>query len=92
VEDLIAKFVIGVSALGAGAYGMYRKVMADKRDDKTNTTTDAAWHQIIDALRDEVNRLSLRLVAVEEQNRKCEERNDELHLEIVELKKRLHFT
>jgi hypothetical protein len=92
VEDLVTKFVIGVSALGAGAYGMYRKIMADKRDDKTNTTTDAAWHQIIDTLREEVGRLSLRLVAVEEQNQKCEDRNDELHLEIVELKKRLHFT
>lgn len=91
MEDLLNKLAIGIFALGAGAYGMYRKVMADKRDDKVVSATDAAWHQVIATLREEVDRLSMRLVAVEEQNRKCEARNDELHLELVELKKRLHI-
>jgi chaperonin cofactor prefoldin len=52
---------------------------------------DSAMMQVIETLRDEVDRLSKRLEAVEEQNHRCEERNESLHLEIVALKKQLHL-
>jgi chaperonin cofactor prefoldin len=70
---------------------MYRKVLADNREGRINSTTDAATQQVIQMLRDEVSRLSDRLAAVEEQNRKCEEANDALREEIISMKKQLHL-
>ncbi len=52
----------------------------------------AGPHAFISAVREEVERLSVRLAAVEEQNRKCEERNEQLHQEILQLKVKLHVT
>jgi septal ring factor EnvC (AmiA/AmiB activator) len=92
VNDWLTNLGVGIAAAGAGAYGMYQKIMADSRSNKAADVTDAAWQQVIATLREEVSRLSDRLAAVEEQNRKCEERNDELHREILELKVRLHVT
>jgi hypothetical protein len=91
MEDLITKIAIGISGFGAGAYGMYQKVKADNRNNRAADTTEAAWQQIVTALREEVERMSVRLAAVEEQNRKCEERNDSLHQEILNLKEQLHL-
>jgi chaperonin cofactor prefoldin len=70
---------------------MYRKVLADNREGRINSTTDAATQQVIQMLREEVERLSDRLAAVEEQNRKCEEANDALREEIIAMKKQLHL-
>jgi chaperonin cofactor prefoldin len=70
---------------------MYRKVLADNREGRINSTTDAATQQVIQMLREEVERLSQRLAAVEEQNRKCEEANDALREEIIAMKKQLHL-
>jgi chaperonin cofactor prefoldin len=70
---------------------MYRKVLADNREGRINSTTDAATQQVIQMLREEVSRLSDRLAAVEEQNRKCEEMNDSLREEIISMKKQLHL-
>jgi chaperonin cofactor prefoldin len=70
---------------------MYRKVLADNREGRINSTTDAATQQVIQMLREEVSRLSDRLAAVEEQNRKCEEANDSLREEIIAMKKQLHL-
>jgi chaperonin cofactor prefoldin len=70
---------------------MYRKVLADNREGRINSTTDAATQQVIQMLREEVERLSQRLAAVEEQNRKCEEMNDSLREEIIAMKKQLHL-
>jgi hypothetical protein len=92
MEDLITKIAIGISGFGAGAYGMYQKVKADSRNNRAADTTEAAWQQIVAALREEVERMSVRLAAVEEQNRKCEERNDDLANQIRELKATLHVT
>jgi septal ring factor EnvC (AmiA/AmiB activator) len=92
MSDWLTNIGVGIAAFGAGAYGMYQKVMADSRNNKAADTTDAAWQQVIATLREEVSRLSDRLAAVEEQNRKCEERNDELHQEILDLKKQLHLS
>jgi hypothetical protein len=92
MEDLITKIAIGISGFGAGAYGMYQKVKADSRNNRAADTTEAAWQQIVTALREEVERMSVRLAAVEEQNRKCEERNDDLAKQIRELKATLHVT
>jgi len=92
VNDWLTNLGVGIAAAGAGAYGMYQKVMADSRNNKAADATDAAWQQVIATLREEVSRLSDRLAAVEEQNRKCEERNDELHQEILDLKKKLHLS
>jgi predicted nuclease with TOPRIM domain len=89
--DLLAKFVGAVVAIGAGLYGANRMVKRDRRDDRLSGTQDEAMLQVIETLRAEVNRLTERLARVEEQNRVCEERNEALHLEIVDLKKRLHF-
>jgi tRNA(Arg) A34 adenosine deaminase TadA len=91
MEDLLTKIAVGIGGIGAGAYGMYQKIKADARNNKTADITDAAWHQVINTLREEVARLSDRLAAVEEQNRKCEERNDSLHQEIINLKQQLHL-
>lgn len=91
MEDLITKIAVGIGGIGAGAYGMYQKIKADNRNNKSAEVADAAWHQVIATLREEITRLSERLAAVEEQNRRCEERNEELHLEIVDLKKKLHL-
>ena len=85
-------FGAAIAGIGAGAYGMYRKVLADLRHDKVATLHDDAIDQVIKTLREEVERLSVRLAAVEEQKRKCEERNDQLHQEILELKQKLHVT
>jgi hypothetical protein len=91
MEDLITKIAIGISGFGAGAYGMYQKVKADSRNNRAADTTEAAWQQIVAALREEVERMSVRLAAVEEQNRKCEEANDQLREEIISMKKQLHL-
>jgi hypothetical protein len=91
MEDLLTKIAVGIGGIGAGAYGMYQKIKADNRSNKSAEVTDAAWHQVIATLREEVTRLSERLAAVEEQNRRCEERNDSLHQEILDLKKQLHL-
>lgn len=92
MEDLITQIAVGIGGIGAGAWAMYQKVKADNRNNKSAEVADAAWHQVIATLREEVTRLSERLAAVEEQNRKCEERNDELHQEILDLKAKLHVT
>ena len=92
VDDMIAKIAAGVAAFGAAVYGALRMVKKDRREDTVTALHDEAIQQVIKTLRDEVERLSVRLAAVEEQNRKCEERNDELHREILELKVRLHVT
>jgi hypothetical protein len=82
----------GIAALGAGWYGLMRIVKRDRREDTIAAATDGAVMQVIATLREEVERLTKRLELVEEQNRRCEERNDALHFEIVELKARLHVT
>lgn len=91
MEDIITKIAIGIGAAGAGAYGMYQKIMADSRSNKAADTTDAAWQQVIATLREEVSRLSDRLAAVEEQNRRCEEANDALREELIAMKKQLQL-
>jgi hypothetical protein len=92
MSDWLTNLGVGVAAAGAGAYGMYQKIMADNRNNKAADITDAAWQHVIATLREEVERMAVRLAAVEEQNRKCEERNDQLHQEILELKAKLHVT
>jgi hypothetical protein len=92
MEDLLTKIAVGIGGIGAGAYGMYQKIRSDNRNNKASDVTEAAWQQVILALREEVSRLSDRLAAVEEQNRKCEERNDQLHQELLDLKAKLHVT
>lgn len=91
MEDLITKIAVGIAGLGAGAWGMYQKVKADNRSNHAADVTGAAWEQVVTTLRDEVARLSDRLAAVEEQNRKCEEANHALHEEIIAMKKQLHL-
>ena len=91
MNDWLTNLGVGIAAAGAGAYGMYQKVMADSRSNKAADATDAAWQQVITTLREEVSRLSDRLAAVEEQNRKCEEANDALREELIAMKKQLHL-
>ena len=92
MEDLLTKIAVGIGGIGAGAYGMYQKIKGNNRNNKEAVVADAAWHLVIATLREEVTRLSERLAAVEEQNRRCEERNDSLHQEILDLKKQLHLS
>jgi predicted nuclease with TOPRIM domain len=89
--DLLAKFVGAVVAIGAGLYGANRMVKRDRRDDRLSGTHDEAMLQVIETLRTEVGRLTERLSRVEEQNRLCEERNESLHLELIDLKKQLQL-
>jgi hypothetical protein len=91
MEDWITKIAVGIAGLGAGAWGMYQKVRADNRSNHAADVADAAWQQVVTTLREEVTRLSERLAAVEEQNRKCEEANHALHAEIISMKKQLHL-
>jgi hypothetical protein len=91
MEDLITKIAVGIAGLGAGAWGMYQKVKADNRSNHAADVTGAAWEQVVTTLREEVARLSDRLAAVEEQNRKCEEDNHALREEIISMKKQLHL-
>jgi hypothetical protein len=91
VNDWLTNLGVGIAAAGAGAYGMYQKIMVDSRSNKAADATDAAWQQVIATLREEVSRLSDRLAAVEEQNRKCEEANDALREELIAMKKQLHL-
>ena len=91
MEDLITKIAVGIAGLGAGAWGMYQKVKADNRSNHAADVTGAAWEQVVTTLREEVARLSERLAAVEEQNRRCEEANDALREEIISMKKQLHL-
>jgi septal ring factor EnvC (AmiA/AmiB activator) len=89
--NFLTNIGVAIGAAVAGAYGMYQKIMADNRNNKAADATDAAWQQVIATLREEVTRLSDRLAAVEEQNRKCEEMNDSLREEIIAMKKQLHL-
>ncbi len=91
MENLLSQVVVGIGGLGAGAWAMYQKIKSDNRSNHAADVTGAAWEQIVTALRDEVSRLSERLSAVEEQNRKCEEANHALHNEIISMKKQLHL-
>lgn len=91
MNDWLTNLGVGIAAAGAGAYGMYQKIMADSRSNKAADVTDAAWQQVIGTLREEVSRLSDRLAAVEEQNRKCEEMNDALREELIAMKKQLQL-
>lgn len=89
--DVFTKLGAGIAALGAGVYGVLRLFKSDRRQDKVYAMHDDAIEQVIKTLREEVERLTKRLELVEEQNRKCEERNDAMHFEIIELKKQLHL-
>lgn len=89
--DLLTKIGGGIAAIGAAWYGIVRMLKKDRREDSMAAATDGAVMQVIDTLRAEIERLTKRLEMVEQQNRLCEERNEALHLEIVDLKKRLHF-
>jgi hypothetical protein len=91
MENLLSQVVVGIGGIGAGAWAMYQKIKADNRNNHAADVTGAAWEQIVTALRDEVSRLSERLSAVEDQNRKCEEANHALHNEIISMKKQLHL-
>jgi hypothetical protein len=91
MENLLSQVVVGIGGIGAGAWAMYQKIKSDNRSNRAADVTGAAWEQIVTALRDEVSRLSERLSAVEEQNRKCEEANHALHNEILSMKKQLHL-
>ena len=90
--DLLAKVAAGIGVIAGGWYAFVRKLKHDRRDDKVTTLHDDAIEQVIKTLREEVERMAVRLAAVEEQNRKCEERNEQLHQEIIELKAKLHVT
>jgi hypothetical protein len=91
MENLLSQVVVGIGGLGAGAWAMYQKIKSDNRNNHAADVTGAAWEQVVTTLRDEVSRLSERLAAVEEQNRKCEEANHALHNEIISMKKQLHL-
>lgn len=91
MENLLSQVVVGIGGLGAGAWAMYQKIKSDNRSNHAADVTGAAWEQVVTTLRDEVSRLSERLAAVEEQNRKCEEANHALHNEIISMKKQLHL-
>lgn len=90
--DLLAKMAAGIGVIAGGWYAFVRKIKHDRRDDKVTTLHDDAIEQVIKTLREEVERMAVRLAAVEEQNRKCEERNEQLHQEILQLKASLHVT
>ncbi len=89
--DLFTKIGAGIAAVAAGFYGVFRLFKADRREDTKADLTDGAMAQVIQTLREEVTRLSERLERVEAANRECEERNAELHLEIIALKQQLHL-
>ena len=91
MDNWLTNLGVGIGAAVAGAYAMWRKVLADNRDGRMTAMTDAATQQVIELLREEVDRLSQRLAAVEELNRKCEEMNDQLREEIISMKKQLHL-
>ena len=91
MDNLISQFVIGIGGIGAGAWAMYQKIKSDNRNNHAADVTGAAWEQVVTTLRDELSRLSERLAAVEDQNRKCEEANHALHNEIISMKKQLHL-
>jgi len=89
--DLLAKMAAGIGVIAGGWYAFVRKIKHDRRDDKVTALHDDAFEQVIKTLREEIERLSVRLAAVEEQNRKCEEANHALHEEIIAMKKQLHL-
>lgn len=91
-SDAFAKLAAGLGAIGAAWYGVVRMIKRDRREDKVASLHDEAIEHVIETLRGEVARLAQRLAAVEEQNRRCEERNDQLHQELMELKAKLHVT
>lgn len=88
-HSILATIAAGIGGIGAGAYGMYRKILSDMRNDNMASLHDDAIQHLIKNLRDEIDRMADRLAAVEEQNRKCEERNEELAGQIRDLKLKL---
>ncbi len=89
-QDLITKVAVGIASIGAGIYAVIRMLKSDRREDNKAELTDSATQQVIQMLREEVARLSERLEKVEAQNKTCEEMNAAMHLEILELKAKLH--
>ncbi len=89
-QDLITKAAVGIASIGAGIYAVIRMLKSDRREDGKAELTDGATQQVIQMLREEVARLSERLEKVEAQNKQCEEMNAAMHLEIIELKAKLH--
>ncbi len=90
-SDLFTRLGAGIAAVAAGAYGVFRLLKADRREDTKADLTDGAMAQVIQTLREEVARLSERLEKVEAANAECEARNAALHLEIIALKQQLHL-
>lgn len=89
-QDLITKIAVGIASVGAAFYGVFRMLKSDRREDHKVDLTDSATQQVIQMLREEVARLSERLEKVEAQNHACEQMNAAMHLEILDLKAKLH--
>lgn len=89
--DFFTKLGAGIAAIGAGAYGVFRLLKSDRREDAAHNLTDGAMAQVVLTLREEVARLSDRLEKVEAANRECEERNVELQKQMMELRQQLHL-
>jgi hypothetical protein len=49
MPDWLTNLGVGIAAAGAGAYGMYQKVMADSRNNKAADATDAGGAEHADA-------------------------------------------
>ena len=90
--DLLTKIGVGIAGIGASIYGVIRLVKSDRREDTKADLTDTAMTQVIITLREELSRLSDRLAKVEAANKECEEKNASMHLEILELKNKLHVS
>lgn len=87
--DFTAKGAGGLSAIGAGIYGIFRLLKRDSRDDANIGAQDSAMHQVIATLREEITRLSDRLEKVESQNTQCREENAAMALQITALQRQV---
>lgn len=83
--ESIAKGAGGLSAIGAAIYGALRMFKADRREDKSADTKDDAMQQVIQTLREELARLSVRLEKVEAENADCQKKYASSSAKIIKL-------
>lgn len=83
--DSLGKGLGGLGAIGAAIYGMWRMLKKDRREDKSADTKDDAMQQVIQTLREEIARLSVRLEKVEAENADCQKKYASSSAKIIKL-------
>ena len=83
--DSLGKGLAGLGVVGTAFYGMVRMLKKDRREDKSADTQDNAMQQVIQTLREELARMSVRLEKVEAENVECQKKYASSSAKIIKL-------